>query len=496
MAVWARLGRRRGGRPPWGRRAPAAAVAAAAAAAFAAGPVWAQPEDTRRLERALRQAEPELRGVPGRELSLGERAFVDAGGFFTFTFLNLNDESSNSRRLLQYDTTLYARISVDDTHSFFGRSRFRYRDFSPGDSFDNRGDRWAEPYLDRYWYEYSSALGSGIGGAPASLRLRVGRQFVDWGAGLALSETLLAARPTLTWGVGNRFTLEGIAGVTPGDESIIDFDTSRDQFDSDTRRGFFGGQLRLTTPRNQQFYVFGLYMADFNDEPEPARFGGIEPVDFGYTSTYWGVGTEGSIGANILYLGEFVYQTGHSMSDPLRTEQTREDISAFAARAQLTYQFRDQNLTRLQIEGLLASGDDDRLLPSETVGGNLAGTTDHAFNSMGFANTGLAFAPSLSNLMSLRVGASTFPFRSISGMERLQVGADVLVFGKLDRNAPIDEPTLAKTYLGVETDLFVNYRVTSDLALNLRYGAFFPGSAIDGSHETRQFILFAATLSF
>src|SRR5690606_32524826 len=106
MAGWARWGRRSGGVPPRGRRAPAAAVVAVAAAALAAGPAWAQQEDTRRRERALRQAEPELRGTPGRELSLGERAFVDAGGFFTFTFLNLNDESSNSRRLLQYDTTL------------------------------------------------------------------------------------------------------------------------------------------------------------------------------------------------------------------------------------------------------------------------------------------------------------------------------------------------------------------------------------------------------
>ena len=184
------------------------------------------------------------------------------------------------------------------------------------------------------------------------------------------------------------------------------------------------------------------------------------------------------------------------MSDPLRGLQVPEDISAYAARAQLTYQFRDANLSRIQVEGLLASGDPDRLLTSDTVGGNLAGTDDRAFNSLGFANTGLAFGPSLSNLMSLRVGASTFPMRALSGLERLQIGGDVLVFGKLDRRGPIDEPTLERRYLGVETDLFLNYRVTSDLAVNVRYGVFFPGAAIDGDHDARHFVLFSATLSF
>lgn len=424
-------------------------------------------------------------------LTLSERALLDVGGFFTYTFLNLTDAGGDSRRLNQYDTSIYARASLD-VHSFFFRSSFRYRDFSPGDSFDNRGDSWAEPFIDRYWYELDLTDID----APVGFNLRLGRQFVDWGAGLALSEQLIAARPALLWGTGWRYTLEGLAGVTPPDESIIDFDTSRSEYNRRTLRGFYGGLFRVTSPTNHSFYTYGLYMADYNSDDGVARFGTPNPVDFEYNAAYFGIGADGSLGPNLLYLGEFVYQTGQSQSDPLRDIQQGQDISAFAARGQLTYQLQDQGLTRFQLEVLFASGDADRILPSETVGGNYIGTDDTAFNSLGFANTGLAFAASLNNLMSLRLGVSTFPFRTIDGFERFQIGADVLVFGKMNAEAPIDEDTLDKTYLGTELDLYANYRVTSDFALGVRYGAFFPGDAIIENTDIRNFVLLSATLSF
>ena len=53
-----------------------------------------------------------------------------------------------------------------------------------------------------------------------------------------------------------------------------------------------------------------------------------------------------------------------------------------------------------------ASGDGDRQLPTDTVGGNQSGTQDFAFNSLGFANTGLAFAPALSNTDRSRLSES------------------------------------------------------------------------------------------
>ncbi|MBC7834435.1 MAG: alginate export family protein [Phycisphaerales bacterium] len=480
------------GRKDPGRGARALAVLLAAPAIGLAQP------DERRLERAVRQAEPDSAAmVARRTLSFTEQAYAEAGGYFTFTALHLNDSRANSRRMLQYDTTVFTRASFD-VHTVFARARARYRDFSPGDSFDDRGDQWAEPVFDRYWYDLNWGGASqpdenGRGGV--DLNLRVGRQFVDWGAGLALSEQLYAARPTLV--IDNHWLIDGLIGITPSDEAIVDFDASREEFDSDTRRGFFGGMLKYRTESGHEVYGYGLYMEDYNTD-SAARFGVLTSVDFNYESAYLGVGSNGSIGADWLYLAEMVFQTGESTSDPLRTSggQTKEDISAMAARAQLSYQFRDKNFSVAQIETLFATGDGDRQLTSETVGGNLTGTNDEAYNSLGFTNTGLAFAPSLSNIMSLRLGASTFPLRDNRDFSRLQIGGDFFVLGKLNDDGPIDEPTRDEAFLGVETDLFMNYRITSDLAFNLRYGAFFPGSAILGERDVRHFVLFAVTLSF
>jgi hypothetical protein len=462
----------------------------------------AQQPERRAEQLVLRMPEDPTRLQVDTSLSVTERAVVDFGGFYSFTFLNNQDSDGNSRRLLQYDTTLYGRASLDNVHTLYGRARFRYRDFSPGDSYNGKGDQWVEPFIDRYWYEFDLRSARAAYGGKRSennLNVRVGRQYVDWGAGLVLSEVLLATRPTVSLG---RLSIEGLAGVTPAnDETIIDFDASRADYDTDTSRGFFGGMVRYTGRRNRTIYAYYLKEQDYNDDNEPRLDLGI-PVDFTYDADYAGIGSTGGLGANMLYESELVYEWGTSTSDPLRSEQTEEDISAFAARGQLTWLVADARQTQVELETIFASGDPDRLVSTDTVGGNLAGTNDHGFNSLGLANTGLAFAGSLSNLMVGRVGASTFPLVSVGEAgnagpgNRLQIGADLLVFGKMSEAGGIDEPTFDRTYLGFETDLYMNFRVFSDLAVTVRYGAFFPGSAIDGDSSVRNFIQVSVTLSF
>jgi hypothetical protein len=485
--------------------APALLLRAGAAALVLAGLTGAASaqNEERRIERAVRQAgvaDPSL--IP-RGGTLEERTYVDVGGFNSFTFLNLNDSDTNSRRLIQNDLVLFARASIDGGHNFFARTRFRYRDFSPGDSFDGRGDGWSEPFIDRYWYEFDSASLDAVEGRPArdwGVNVRVGRQFVDWGAGLVLSETLLAVMPTLTFGPA---TIEGLAGVTPGDESIVDFDASRAEYNSDTQRGFFGLRISGRDQGGSELYGFVMRMEDYNTDTASSVPNVTQPVDFNYDAWYLGVGATGSLSADSLLLGELVYESGASRSDPLLTpdgSQTRETIHAFAARAQIVHFLRDARDTRLSAEILLASGDSDRRSPTDTVGGNAPGTNDTGFNSMGFANTGLAFSPSLSNLWSTRLGVSAFPFRTMEStgdgaVDQLQLGADLFFFNKFNRSAPVDEPSDDTMYLGTEFDLSANYRITSDLAIGLRWGVFFPGSALEADN-TRNFVLATVTLSF
>ena len=462
---------------------------------LAASETLAQTSPQRRVARTARLADPAERQRIDPSLGLGERSLLDVGGSVSLSLVNLTDPRENSRRLFQPEVSVYARAIVDGAHTFFGRARLQYRAYSEGDSFDERGDRFTEPWVDRYWYEFDARRNAAANEGrtiDSNVNVRVGRQFIDWGAGLALSENLYAARVV---GEVGAWSIEGLAGVTPGDESVIDFDASRRDFDRDTRRGFFGGRVTYTTADQKAFYAYGLHMPDFNDSDAP-RLAPVGATNFDYEATYFGVGASGSFSPALLYMGEFVYQIGQSQSDPLLGLQTSEDIRAFAARGMLTYLLGGELNARLELEALFASGDDDRRVSTDTVGGNLSGTDDTAFNSLGFVNTGLAGAPSFSNLMVYRLGASMFPLAEEVPFDRLQVGIDLLVLNKLDPDGAIDETTSADRYLGFETDLFLNYRLTSDLAFTGRYGVFFPGTAIESSKDTRHFVFLGVTLNF
>ncbi|HWE05192.1 MAG TPA: alginate export family protein, partial [Rhizomicrobium sp.] len=157
----------------------------------------------------------------------------------------------------------------------------------------------------------------------------------------------------------------------------------------------------------------------------------------------------------------------------------------------------DRRRTKFTAEGVLASGDKDRTVTAGTFGGNAPHTRDGAFNSLGVIYDGLAFTPPISNLMVLRVGASTYPVPD-GALRGLQVGADFFVLGKARIAAPIDEPTNNSRYLGCEPDVFINWQITDDVSFALRYGLFFPGEAIPSGDQdhVRQFLYAAVTYAF
>ena len=84
-----------------------------------------------------------------------------------------------------------------------------------------------------------------------------------------------------------------------------------------------------------------------------------------------------------------------------------------------------------------------------------------------------------------------------SAFDRLQVGVDLFVYGKFDADAPIGEPTFdGERYLGFEPDIFINWQITSDVTIALRYGIFFPGSAIVSDDDPRMFFGAGVTYAF
>jgi hypothetical protein len=97
-------------------------------------------------------------------------------------------------------------------------------------------------------------------------------------------------------------------------------------------------------------------------------------------------------------------------------------------------------------------------------------------------NTGLALAPELSNLVSVRLTGSVFPFRGRGALDRMQVSLSGFVFAKYDDQAPISVPTVfGESFVGGEIDLSVDWTITSDLNLIVQYGIFLPGDAMANS---------------
>jgi hypothetical protein len=98
--------------------------------------------------------------------------------------------------------------------------------------------------------------------------------------------------------------------------------------------------------------------------------------------------------------------------------------------------------------------------------------------------------------MMFRVGASTFPFPEHSLLDRMQVGVDFFVFNKMVTDGGIDEATFDGRFLGLEPDVYMNWQMTSDVTLVLRYGVFFPDDDVVEQDEARQFFFGGVTVAF
>lgn len=505
-------GAKRCRRPRWLWLAGALASAAAAAFGWAGGAV-AQTDaasvglrDIQRQQRfdELQQLQLDTRLRANQEVPPEQRALIDYGGYITLQYLSIDDRENKNHGLRQPDLVLYGRLNLDAANEIFARGRVSYQDFNRGDSFDGRGDQLVDPDIERGYYRFDLAkyMAAYKGRqVPYNVTFQVGRDLVYWANGLSMGEVIDGGITDLTW---HEFSLELIAGVTP--VRTVDFDTSRPDFDSNTRRGFYGALFTWSpdTPNwgRHHPFVYGLVQRDYNSRDFLAR--GNISTKFSYNSWYIGFGSNGSVGDHLLYGAEMTAEGGGTLSNSFKVSgfnlvpvtQTRDDIKAFASDFKLDYVFNDVRTSRLSAEAITATGDPDRGQTNTTFNGNKPGTPDLAFNGFGLVNTGLAFAPEVSNLMAFRVGASTYPFADVRGFHRLQLGTDFFAFGKLFRHGAFVERTTDKHFLGVEPDAYLNWQITSDVTLAMRYGVFFPTSTVIQHEAPRQFFYTGVTFAF
>jgi hypothetical protein len=423
-----------------------------------------------------------------QELPAAQRVGLDYGGWYSFNLFIYDDGVNSSRTFRRNDLRLWGRLTLDrGAHEFYVRGRLSYLDFNTGDSYDGNDDDWEGPNLERGYYEFNlaRAMEAYARRTPDyNLRVKIGRDLVKFGTGYAMWTRL---DHVLVRGEYRDVELTGLVGRTVG--STPDFDRSR-PIDR-TRRAFFGVQAKYLGFDRHEPFVYALWQRDHNRETIPSPL-----QEYDYDSFYVGLGSQGEIVDNLRYSTEWVYESGHDYGH--RRFISKDVIRAWAFDAELEYLFNVPMSPRASLEYMFASGDPDRLgSPTDTVGGNRGNRLDRSFVGFGWRDTGLSFAPALSNVHIWRTGASFFPFENHHWLRRLELGSDWFLYYKNHRQGAVSDPTadLPSGYLGWEMDYFANWAVTTDLAWTARYGIFFPGQAFS-DQTTRTFFLVGVTWSF
>lgn len=439
-----------------------------------------------------RQTEERIRAELDRQLPASQKVLFDWGAWFTNYMFMFDDGIDSSRTLRRHDLRLWGSLNADEgIHQAYARIRLSYNDFNHGDSYDGNEDDLEGPNLDRGWYrlDVSGLLRKHQSiDMPFDLAVTGGRDYILWGTGYALSLPLDAVQ--LTANVGD-IEIDGLMGKTI--HSFDNIDTSR-PFHWQSKRYFYGVQVKYKGSEKHEPFAYYIWQSDRQADGKALVF----LQQWKYDTQYLGLGSAGEPVPNWRYSAEFVYQRGRSFGDG--QFRNRNKICAYGWDVLLEYLHPQVMHPRVVIEYMFASGDPDRIFsPTNAVGGNRRFTRDRGFNAFGYRDTGLTLAADLSNIHIWRAGASFFPFETNKAewLQKLQVGSDWFLYHKHHRNAAVSDPLADRQsgYVGWEMDYYLNWRVASDLAWTIRYGAFFPGKAFS-DRTTRTFLLAGITWSF
>jgi len=471
-------------RPAWPRSGGCALVMALLAAASTARG-QAAPDVFLNQQRLI---EEEIRSEYDELLPPDRRTDFDVGGWFSYYYSNFNDGLQDSRILQTQDFRLYGSLSLDEgAHQAYARLRLQHFGWSSGDSFDGDDNYWAEPLLDRAFYQFDLQRAMQAYAKQRidwNFRVKVGRDFVDFGTGYALSVPM--DQVLMTADVGP-FEITGLLGKA--NWFLPNLDPSHPNY-THTDRCFYGTQVRYTGLERHRPFMYAYYQ----DDQLGDKAWTIDQ-DWDYDSAYFGLGSEGELIRDLRYGTEWVLECGKTYGN----EQTRhrDDVQAWAFDIDLQYVTRLKTRPMFSGEYMFASGDADRLMSAtDSVGGNTVGD-DNAFNAFGYRNTGLAFAPRLSNVHIWRMGGSFLPLERVELLRTLELGTNWYLYWKNKSNGPISDVTADEQdgYLGWEMDYYLNWRLTSDLSWTTRFGTFFPGDAFS-DQSCRTFVLMGVTWSF
>jgi hypothetical protein len=441
-----------------------------------------QPEDV--FQRSLFY-EKDVRERLEAAVPTEQKLLVEWGGFYIPSYTYFTDLGGNNGNVTFQDLRLWTQIRVDEVHRVFARMRLDYVDFAPGDAQGLRPHDLAGPNLEIGYYELNaSRAAEKYGGQkwPFSLFIRGGRQYIEVGRGIALGKVLDAGSFDFEM---KDWAFMGFAGQSPRGQDDVE---RIGPHYSTYRRAFYGGQVRYRGIDQHEPYAFFVIQKPITDEDLPVQ-------EFDYESGYYGVGSRGNVTKNLQYALESLWECGRGAANGQIAG--REKVRGYAFDAQLDYYCQRPMKPVLTGEYGYASGDGDRGTAVSALGGNRLGTVDTQFQGFGYVNSGLALGARFANLQFVRLAGKMTPYEKKTGAGRIDVGLDYYFLFKTDRQGPMSDfrANRASAEIGNEVDLFLEWRIFSDLSWTLRYGRFFPGAAYT-DRDPRDFLFTGLNFSF
>lgn len=467
-------------RPPIRAALCAACLCATGSLALAQDGVRGQAGGARIYEEQLR-VQFDQQSLESRERG------VDGGGWFNYAFFHYQDNEQRTRTDSQYQFRPWGSLDYESVHRAYVRGLLDYDAWHDHDNPDGGGDD-KHFKVERAWYQFD--FGQYLRNQthqtpPVDLSVKVGREYTTLGTGLVLAMPMDMIQ--LDAAAGNwQFT--ALIGQSIHDTTNLD---NSSPVSDHQDRCFFGGQVTYLGFSHDRPFVYYLENQD-HTRPHPND----PDQSFDYTSRYVGGGSTGT-----LWLPDLRYQTegaaefGRTYSVGQTTDT--DPIYAWVVDAQIDYYFQVKTHPNVGVEYLHGSGDSDRGSATSTVNGNRAGTPDNAFNGFGYRDTGIAFAPSYSNLSIYSAGGGFFPLEQVPLLRKMEWGTRAYFYQKANASGGISDSSATESspWVGWEWDVYCNWRITSDLTWTVRYGLFEPGSAF-ASDQSRNFLLTSVTYSF
>ena len=388
----------------------------------------------------------------------------DWGGWLSTNFYRFDDFDRSSAQpdsiegAVIWDLRLWTKFFFGGNNSFYFRSKHQFTSTDWGGAYAGHDRTDIDgPHIDLAYVTFNF---------PRCTSARLGRQYFRLGRGLVLGNVLDGMKFNKQF---RKSSVKTYLALTRPHENNLD--TSIPGWDLGCRRMFaaLAGEYRMSSGR--RLYSYLLWEKDRSEElPEDAN------QLYAYDATYMGIGSEGVVIKDLTYWGDIVKQWG---TIPVSGTTTTTKVKAAAFNLGVMWLPRMKLHPTLSFELYHGSGDDGRGHVTNAVGGKLTSGTDNGFYHFSTPGLGLAFTPRLSNLRVLKTAFSFKPFEREQSEQDLMVSIVGSSYRKRKAQGAISDllATEAAKNVGSEIDLYLSWKLLSDIRMSMSFGRFAPGDA-------------------